>query len=672
MDEIIYKYLNKDPRIANYSDEEIQKAVRKIRTFIERLDSFRLEENGDKRRLSQVEEFAVIYDYVANRNYVEDKEKDGHAHSIVGVLNSGYSVCEGFTKLTQALCELRGIPFLYKEVITRNGPHGNFQVIVGDSNEIKHCLHCDPTIDCLFDPSLDPEIEPSEEKKFLTYNAFLVDTKRVDDYYKKQEPEPGSPGTSLFWKIAVDGQSCSELKDELENISDEQMFISMMMGQTKQDVVNSNYERIKSGFEEISKFLGVEISTPDTNEQVLKAYQRLLERYTELNIPLNREELFSTIQRVYSQNIPSKNINANLSERMDETQKNDRRYWDKEKNIKRDKLQRVVYTYAELAGVNEQEAIEGLIERLTNLNINDSIDTILVSLSGLLDRKALTEEQILSNSDLILALNPDKYKTPDDLIARLGWIKSMNMTHPQMPLTENHRLVIEVFDKLNGLIGAQLDSFYTGGLMGYLATNHQLERYHGDLDLFINENQLLQLYNLIQQSEDFEFESNMDHKEENGHEFKLVYKGTPMSVGLFLFDRLPNQEMVLKEYYYPNQERSNGLHVNERHLSGEYASMVFSNQIMEHNGIPYKTQSLDGIYHAKRDSRPKDKYDAQIVEIFVDMNIVHRLDTEKQGNYSVNDVLVSESIVEKLDEIIVQRKQLGEVNGEEQPVAHRR
>lgn len=171
---------------------------------------------------------------------------------------------------------------------------------------------------------------------------------------------------------------------------------------------------------------------------------------------------------------------------MDETQKNDRRYWDKEKNIKRDKLQRVVYTYTELAGVNEQEA--SLIERLTNLNINDSIDTILVSLSGLLDRKALTAEQILSNSDLILALNPDKYKTPDDLIARLGWIKSMNMTHPQMSLTENHRLVIEAFDKLNCLIGAKLDSFYTGGLMGYLATNHQLERYHGDLDLLMKIN----------------------------------------------------------------------------------------------------------------------------------------------------------------------------------------
>lgn len=50
------------------------------------------------------------------------------------------------------------------------------------------------------------------------------------------------------------------------------------------------------------------------------------------------------------------------------------------------------------------------------------------------------------------------------------------------------------------------------------------------------------------------------------------------------------------------------------------------------------------------------KTNMTIVESFVDMNIVHRLDTEKQGNYSVNDVLVSESIVEKLDEIIAQRK----------------
>ena len=39
----------------------------------------------------------------------------------------------------------------------------------------------------------------------------------------------------------------------------------------------------------------------------------------------------------------------------------------------------------------------------------------------------------------------------------------------------------------------------------------------------------------------------MDNKEENGHEFKIQYKETPMSIGLFLFERKPNDEIVIKE-----------------------------------------------------------------------------------------------------------------------------
>jgi hypothetical protein len=81
----------------------------------------------------------------------------------------------------------------------------------------------------------------------------------------------------------------------------------------------------------------------------------------------------------------------------------------------------------------DKQACENLIDRLTNMNINDSIDTILVSLNSLLNRNVLTQDDILS----------------------------------------------------------------TGGLMGYLATDHELERYHGDLDLFINDQQLEMLYALI-------------------------------------------------------------------------------------------------------------------------------------------------------------------------------
>ena len=319
---------------------------------------------------------------------------------------------------------------------------------------------------------------------------------------------------------------------------------------------------------------------------------------------------------------------------------------------KRTRLSGIVYQFAGMAGIDDKKMCDDLISKLSKLDINDSIDTILVSLNSLLNKGVLTEEQILSNIDSILALNKEVYRTSDDLIKRLQWIKSMNMEYPQMPLTENHKLVLEAFDKFNELIDIKFDSFYTGGLMGYLAINHELERYHGDLDLYINEEQLLALYSLVQQSEDFEFVSNMDHKEQNGHEFKINYKGTPMSIGLFLFSRLPNKEMVLKEYFYPEQNQNNRLFVNENHLTSDYASMLFSTKPKEHNKAFYKTQSLEGIYHLKRDLRPKDIYDAKVIKEYVDMEVVKRLDTERQLNYNVTNIPASGSIVEQLDSII--------------------
>lgn len=318
--------------------------------------------------------------------------------------------------------------------------------------------------------------------------------------------------------------------------------------------------------------------------------------------------------------------------------------------VKKELLKNIVYKYAELSKITDTKMCDNLIEKLSTLNTDDSIDAILVSLNSLLNRKILSVDDILSNVNLILLLNPDKYHSADDLIARLKWIKGMNLEYSKMPLTENHRLVIETFDRFNELIKTNFDCYYTGGLMGYLATGHSLERYHGDLDLFINEEQLFTLYELVQSSDDFEFVSNMDHKEVNGHEYKITYKGTPMSIGLFLFSRLPNQELVLKEYYYLNQDPNQDLYVDEHHLSGRYASMMFSNELREHNGSFYKMQTLESIYNSKKNSRPKDRYDANIIRGFIDEQIDYRLDTEKQDNYDINHRIAINSIVQRMEE----------------------
>ena len=324
--------------------------------------------------------------------------------------------------------------------------------------------------------------------------------------------------------------------------------------------------------------------------------------------------------------------------------------------LQKQTITKLVYTFAQKAKINNLNEIIDTINRLCSMNINDSIDAILVSLNDLLNRKLITQEDIFSNVDSIIMLNNEKYKSTSDLIERLNWIKNMNMEHPSMSLTENHQLVIETFDKFNELLNGNFDCYYTGGLMGYLAINHQLERYHGDLDLFINEQQLIALKELVDSSQDFAFVSNMDHKEVNGHEYKIVYKGTPISIGLFLFERQPDYSITTKEYYFENQNINEQLFVDEHHFSKEYTNMSFPNQIREHSGIPYRMMSLESIYNSKKNSRPKDRYDAQIIKNNVDMMIDYKLDVEKRNNIDINHKPTNKSIIQTIEQLIQEQQ----------------
>lgn len=310
----------------------------------------------------------------------------------------------------------------------------------------------------------------------------------------------------------------------------------------------------------------------------------------------------------------------------------------------------LVHTFANKVNISNQEAINNTVARLCSLNVDDAIDSILVSMNSLLGRKIITYDDILANIQPMLQLNPEKYSSVHDFHDRLKWILAMNLENPSMPLTENHQLVIEAFDGFNKLLDGKFDCYYTGGMMGYLATNRELERYHGDLDLFINEQQLLQLKKLIDASDDFEFVSNMNHKEVSGHEYKIVYKGTEMSIGLFLFERNPDNSITTKEYYFEHCDTNGPLFVDEHHYTKNYTEMSFSDSTKNHNGISYKMMSLESIYNSKKNSRPKDRYDAQIIKDEVDMMVDYKLDVERPNNYHVHHKLLPSSIIHNVEQ----------------------
>lgn len=319
-------------------------------------------------------------------------------------------------------------------------------------------------------------------------------------------------------------------------------------------------------------------------------------------------------------------------------------------------IKKIVYTFGSKVNITDENILNRLISELLSMDINDTIDRILVSLNDLVTRKAIDVQDIFDNVDMLIKLNPEKYQNAEDLIQRLNWIKEMNMEHPQMPLTQNHKLIIQAFDKFNELIQGKFDCYYTGGLMGYLATGHKLERYHGDLDLFINEEQLMALKELVDSSDDFEFVSNMDHKEINGHEYKIKYCDTPMSIGLFLFERKKDMSITTKEYYFENQNINGELLVDEHHFTPEYTRLCFSNQVRQHNGLTYRMMSLESIYNSKKNSRPKDRYDASIIKDKTDMLIDYKIDVAKKDNFDITHKNADNAIIQSIEQIMQQQE----------------
>ena len=309
------------------------------------------------------------------------------------------------------------------------------------------------------------------------------------------------------------------------------------------------------------------------------------------------------------------------------------------------KIQQIINTFAQLTKLQDKNLCQNLVTDLCNRNDADVVDYLIVSLSDLIDKGKIQKEDVLNNLDLITTLSKN-YPTRESLITRLNWLKEMNLVHCKMPLKENHKLVTEVFDKFNQLIGTDFDAYHTGGLVGYLVSNHPLERYHSDLDLFINETQINELYQKVKNTDNFEFISNLDEKTDHtGHEFKINYKGTPISIELFLFERKPDNNLILKSYYHMQKGSKTDLLVDEKHLAPEYAKRFFSNNIYNHNNIPYRTVSLESIYLSKQGSRPKDQYDANIMKPHINLCLVNELNVLKQVNQNIYGNNANQSLI---------------------------
>ncbi|MBR2705120.1 MAG: transglutaminase domain-containing protein [Clostridia bacterium] len=272
-----------------YTKEEIEKAVQVITDFIVKLRRMTVEENGRRRALNELEKFLAINEFVTNRVYQENEKGERlTSHNIVGVCNTGKAVCEGFCGLMHLLCSIEGIPVWHKMCEAENKKtgisnyHGNLEVCIKDKEGNVHCLHVDPTIDCL------------DEKDILTYNATLIPDSNINKYRAIQR----YTNCNTIWLDLFNGTTPEHFAEVIKP-TDMELISAELYGRRRQDIEQEKINAYGHQLIDMAEALRISVDEDiETAEQAVNLYRAICEVYEVAKEPIDNSEFLEALINV--------------------------------------------------------------------------------------------------------------------------------------------------------------------------------------------------------------------------------------------------------------------------------------------------------------------------------------------------------------------------------------
>ncbi len=279
------------------------------------------------------------------------------------------------------------------------------------------------------------------------------------------------------------------------------------------------------------------------------------------------------------------------------------------------------------------------IEEISRMYIDDIIDYLIVSMSDLYKEGIISLEMILQDYSKIIKLDRDKYPTIECLNNRLKWLSEMELTHIGMGLHESHVIITKVFNELNITLNRHnVEYYHTGGILAYLLTQTPFERFHHDIDVFVQEENFDDLISSLENSQ-FNLHIYTGKRSETTDRIviKLVHELYPdIPISVFLFEKTKDNAIIEKDYYY---DKIGNTYVEERYNCPISSDLSFDKECHFYNGIPYKSISLEALFVCKQGVRPKDIYDRNVMKSFVDERKVKQIEDSLHANYIVQKKL---------------------------------
>lgn len=243
---------------------------------------------------------------------------------------------------------------------------------------------------------------------------------------------------------------------------------------------------------------------------------------------------------------------------------------------------------------------------------------------------------------VIRNINPSICPQIDEMKSILSKMFS-NEVEGNMSLEENHQLINESLRKFTTLFNQYgIDYYIVGALPCFIKTGQQLFRYHDDIDIMVNEEDIPKIAEIMELT-GYKFYDDRFPDIERFHQMQAnkpphtVLAQNPNNefhLGFFTFRRENDNSITMTEYSHRMENDIVMIDLLERKSTPKGTSLRYDETPTTYLGTTFKTSTVESVYSLKQyTKRPKDITDIQKLEPFIDRKKLEEL--KKNPNVNV-------------------------------------
>lgn len=307
------------------------------------------------------------------------------------------------------------------------------------------------------------------------------------------------------------------------------------------------------------------------------------------------------------------------------------------------KLNNTIDILSKIITVPEEKKRE-LIIKYSSLSESE----VIKDLSQIVYRVLKNNEELYNYSlEVIRSINPQICPPVEEMKSRLSRMFS-NEVDGNMSLDENHKLINEELVRFTTLLNqAEIDYYIVGALPCFLKTGQPLFRYHDDIDIMVNEEDIPKLAEIIQ-STGYKFHDDRFPSLERYQEMKqkkpphTVLAQNPNNefhLGFFTFRREQDNSITMREYSHRVENGTVVVDVLERQSDPIGTMLRYDDNPTEYMGTTFRTSTVESVFSLKEYTRrPKDVTDNEHLKPFIDEKKLSALKQHPNQNVEIKNI----------------------------------